>query len=65
MMGGSILALLSLIASLALSLAIFVPFSGALVRFRANYNPKALQLDTEGGAQPYTGPATVVEAVFH
>ena len=23
---------------------------------RANYNPKALNLDSEGGATPYTGP---------
>lgn len=36
--------------------------TGALVRFRANYNPKGLQLDAEGGAQPYTGP--VVSTFF-
>jgi len=33
-----------------------VPLTGVLVRFRANYNPKGLQLDAEGGAQPHTGP---------
>ncbi|KAF8664364.1 hypothetical protein AX16_000736 [Volvariella volvacea WC 439] len=47
---------LILIPSLAISLAIVVPFTGILVRFRANYNPKGLQLDSEGGAQPHTGP---------
>ena len=48
--------LLFLLLSLALSLAIVVPLTGGLVRFRANYNPKGLQLDAEGGAQPHTGP---------
>jgi hypothetical protein len=32
------------------------------VRFRANYNPKGLQLDSEGGAVPHTGP--VVRSYF-
>ncbi|KAI9507435.1 mitochondrial carrier [Russula earlei] len=44
----------------ALFLAIFhliiVPLKGALVRLRANYNPKGLQLDPEDGVQPHTGP---------
>jgi hypothetical protein len=57
-----LLSLFFLLASLALSLAIVVPLTGALVRFRANYNPKALQLDAEGGAQPHTGP--VVSSFF-
>jgi len=48
--------LLLLLFSLALTLAVIVPFTGVLVRYRANYNPKGLQLDSEGGAQPYTGP---------
>ncbi|KAL1727363.1 mitochondrial carrier domain-containing protein [Schizophyllum commune] len=48
--------LLALIVSLAVSLAIVVPLSGILIRYRANYNPKALNLDSEGGATPYTGP---------
>ena len=43
-------------ATLALSIAIAVPLTGVLVRYRANYNPKGLQLDAEGDAQPYTGP---------
>ena len=51
-----------LLVSLALSLAIVVPLTGAVVRFRANYNPKGLQLDAEGGAQPHTGP--VVSTFF-
>lgn len=51
-----------LLISLAISLAIVVPLTGALTRFRANYNPKGLQLDAEGGAQPYTGP--VVSSFF-
>lgn len=51
-----------LLVSLGVSLAIIVPLTGALTRFRANYNPKGLQLDAEGGAQPYTGP--VVSTFF-
>ena len=34
---------------------VFVPLTGVLIRFRANYNPKGLQLDAEGGAQAHTG----------
>lgn len=52
----------SLLLALAISLGIFVPFTGVLVRFRANYNPKGLQLDSEGGAVPHTGP--VVRSYF-
>jgi hypothetical protein len=51
-----------LLVSLALSLAIVVPLTGALVRFRANYNPKGLQLDAEGDVQPHTGP--VISSFF-
>lgn len=51
-----LVALLLLLISLALTLALAVPLTGVLVRYRANYNPKGLQLDAEGGAQPYTGP---------
>ena len=51
-----LMSLIFLLISLAVSLTIVVPLAGALVRFRANYNPKGLQLDAEGGAQPYTGP---------
>jgi len=54
--------LASLIIALAISLIIFVPLSGVLVRFRANYNPKGLQLDSEGGAVPHTGP--IVRSYF-
>ncbi|KAK7053333.1 hypothetical protein VNI00_003959 [Paramarasmius palmivorus] len=54
--------LLAVLTSIAVSLAIVVPLSGVLVRFRANYNPKGLQLDAEGGAQPYTGP--IVQSYF-
>ena len=54
--------LLLLLLSLALSLAIVVPLTGGLVRFRANYNPKGLRLDAEGEVQPYTGP--VVSSFF-
>jgi len=50
------------IFSLVVSIAIIVPLTGGLVRFRANYNPKGLQLDAEGGAQPHTGP--VVSSFF-
>jgi hypothetical protein len=48
--------------SLGISLLIVVPLTGVLIRFRANYNPKALQLDAEGGAAPHTGP--VVNSYF-
>jgi hypothetical protein len=48
--------ILMLIPTLGLTLAIIVPLTGILVRFRANYNPKGLQLDNEGGVQPHTGP---------
>ncbi|KIY73105.1 hypothetical protein CYLTODRAFT_434448 [Cylindrobasidium torrendii FP15055 ss-10] len=51
-----------LLFSLSSTLAIIVPLTGVLVRFRANYNPKGLQLDAEGGATPYTGP--VVKTYF-
>ena len=47
---------LVLFLALVISLVVFVPLTGVLVRFRANYNPKGLQLDTDGGAVPYTGP---------
>ncbi|KAL4073975.1 mitochondrial carrier [Scleroderma citrinum] len=52
----SLLDIILLLASLTISLALLVPLTGALVRFRANYNPKGLQLDPEGDAQPHTGP---------
>ncbi|EPQ57257.1 hypothetical protein GLOTRDRAFT_110489 [Gloeophyllum trabeum ATCC 11539] len=48
--------ILVLALSLGILLLITVPLTGTLVRFRANYNPKGLQLDAEGGAQPHTGP---------
>jgi hypothetical protein len=48
--------ILVLFLATIVSLAIFVPLTGVLVRFRANYNPKGLQLDSEGGAAPHTGP---------
>ncbi|KAH0589064.1 hypothetical protein H2248_004836 [Termitomyces sp. 'cryptogamus'] len=51
-----------LILTLALTLIIILPFTGVLVRFRANYNPKALRLDVEGGAQAHTGP--VIHSYF-
>ena len=53
---------LSLLVALAISILIFVPFTGVLVRFRANYSPKGLQLDAEGGAIPHAGP--VVRSFF-
>ena len=53
---------LVLLFAMAITLAVFVPLTGVLVRFRANYNPKGLQLDTEGGAAPYTGP--IVNSYF-
>ncbi|KIM40084.1 hypothetical protein M413DRAFT_446240 [Hebeloma cylindrosporum] len=54
--------LLVLLFAMVITLAVFVPLTGVLVRFRANYNPKGLQLDSEGGAAPYTGP--IVNSYF-
>ncbi|KAH7909320.1 mitochondrial carrier [Hygrophoropsis aurantiaca] len=51
-----------LLSSLGFSLALLVPLTGALVRFRAHYNPKGLQLDPEGDVQPHTGP--VISSFF-
>ncbi|RXW25622.1 hypothetical protein EST38_g265 [Candolleomyces aberdarensis] len=51
-----------LFVTLAISLAIVIPFSGVLVRFRANFNPKGLRLDEEGSTSPPTGP--VVKSYF-
>lgn len=48
--------LLVLFGSLALSILIAVPLTGALVRVRANFNPKSIQLDAEGNVEPHTGP---------
>ncbi|KAF9475764.1 mitochondrial carrier [Pholiota conissans] len=51
-----------LFLAMVVSLAIIVPLTGVLVRFRANYNPKSLQLDSEGGAAAHTGP--IVNSYF-
>lgn len=59
-----VFAILTFIFSLALSLAVIVPLTGVLVRFRANYNPKGLQLDSEGVAQPHTGPRVSFLGMF-
>ncbi|KAI0314085.1 mitochondrial carrier [Amylostereum chailletii] len=58
----SLAALLAFFLFLGLFLLITVPLTGALVRLRANYNPKGLQLDPEDGVQPHTGP--VVTSFF-
>jgi hypothetical protein len=44
------------VLALLFVLGISVPLAGALVRFRASYNPRGLALDAEGGATPHTGP---------
>ncbi|KAI0070182.1 mitochondrial carrier [Panus rudis PR-1116 ss-1] len=48
--------LLSLVVTILTGLLIATPLTGALVRLRANYNPRGLQLDDEGNAEPHTGP---------
>jgi len=53
---------LFLFTTLSAILAVVIPFTGVLVRFRANYNPKGLQLDAEGAPVPHTGP--VVNSYF-
>jgi len=40
----------------SISLLIQTPLLGALVRFRANYTPKGLQIGEEGGVTPHVGP---------
>ncbi|KAI0058094.1 mitochondrial carrier [Artomyces pyxidatus] len=50
------IALLFFLLFLGVSLLVSVPLTGTLVRLRANYNPKGLQLDPEDGVQPHTGP---------
>jgi len=58
-------AIVTFVCSLALSLAVIVPLTGVLVRFRANYNPKGLQLDSEGVVQPpHTGPVVSFLGMF-
>jgi len=51
-----------LFITLGISLGLVIPFSGVLVRFRANFNPKGLRLDEEGSTSPPTGP--VVKSYF-
>lgn len=58
----SFLDLIVLCGSTTLAILITVPLTGALVRLRANYNPKGLQLDQEGNVEPHTGP--VVTSFF-
>lgn len=60
--GDSLFFALAFAGTTAASFLIAVPLVGALVRFRANYTPKGLQLDGEGGVQPYAGP--VVNSYF-
>ncbi|KAI0093056.1 mitochondrial carrier [Irpex rosettiformis] len=58
----SILDILAVTGMIAASLAVSVPLTGALVRLRANFNPKSIQLDAEGNVEPHTGP--VVTSFF-
>lgn len=51
-----IFAALLLSLSLAISLAISIPLIGTLIRFRANYSPKSVHLDQDGGLEPHVGP---------
>ena len=61
-MDENLVVIISVILSLVIGFLVAVPLSGTLVRFRANYTPKGLQLDGEGGVQPHTGP--VVNSYF-
>ncbi|KAG1730545.1 mitochondrial carrier [Suillus paluster] len=60
----SLLDMIFVLGPLGLSHAILVPLVGTLVRFRAHYNPKGLQLqvDSEADVQPHTGP--VISSFF-
>jgi len=51
-----VFAILLLTLSVSLSSFVIIPWLGTLVRFRANFTPKGLQLDQDGGAQPHVGP---------
>ena len=51
-----ILDILAVTGMIAVSLAVTVPLTGALVRLRANFNPRSIQLDAEGNVEPHTGP---------
>ncbi|KIP08430.1 hypothetical protein PHLGIDRAFT_104392 [Phlebiopsis gigantea 11061_1 CR5-6] len=57
-----IVELIALLVTLGITLAVTVPLNGALVRLRANFNPKSIQLDAEGNVEPHTGP--VVTSFF-
>ncbi|KAJ3554082.1 hypothetical protein NM688_g3289 [Phlebia brevispora] len=48
--------ILAFVASLVVTTVLFVPLTGALVRVRANFNPKSIQLDADGNVEPHTGP---------
>lgn len=52
-----IIAFVVVFGIVAIFLALSVPLTGTLVRYRASYNPKGLALDAEGGAIPHTGLA--------
>jgi len=56
MLALSITGILLVLLTLAITLLIYLPLAGSLVRLRANYNPKGLQLDADGVVHPYTGP---------
>jgi hypothetical protein len=43
-------------------LALTVPLTGTLVRYRASYNPRGVALDAEGGTALHTGP--VINSYF-
>jgi hypothetical protein len=51
-----VLAAFLLSVSLAFSLGLTIPLIGTLVRFRANYSPKSVHLDQDGGLEPHVGP---------
>lgn len=57
-----LVAFVLIFAVFAIILALSVPFTGTLVRYRASYNPRGIALDVEGGATPPTGP--VVKSYF-
>ena len=53
---GILIAIPVFVISLCFALAITQPLVGALVRYRAHFTPRGLQLDAEGGVQPHVGP---------
>jgi len=52
----NLLDMMIVLGDVAIALAVVPPIVGIGVRYRAHYNPKGLQLVSEGEEHPHTGP---------